>query len=150
MGRPFIFFLLLVTTCCAKFNHTINGIPLDSLEPSVQTDHRQFINEGSIYCELETFKMRYSRIHGPLALLIAFYGVSTNIVSIFTLTQMDPTNSPTNVILTIITFSNILVNLGYIPYALHSCIFKNRSLNEAGTFLWAHFVFHSITVSQVC
>lgn len=154
MGRFIIFLLLLVTMWCAKLN-CINGIPLDSLQPPTEesvwnvTDQRRFIDESSIYCELETFKTRYRRIHGPLALTIGIFGILSNIASIFTLTQMDPTISQTNAILAILNFSNILVNLSYIPYALHSYIFKDRPLNEADTYLWAHFVSHLVSVSQV-
>ena len=98
------------------------------------------------YCgeNIHNFNRVYStEIHGYLTLFICIIGSITNIVNIRILTQRTLRNA-TNIILSSLAFTDLLVMLEYIPYTLHMYL-TPKTRSDFYSFYWSSFVlFHAI------
>lgn len=78
----------------------------------------------------------YSPIHGYLSLVVCVFGVFSNIMTVVVLTRREMW-SPTNAILVGIAMANLMVNLDYIPFTIHTSIANSTLYTSYSTYAWA-------------
>lgn len=95
----------------------------------------------TLYCDLQTFSRSYQKVHGPLSLFVCFFGSIANILNIRVLTSREM-RGPTNLILTGLAVSDLLVMLEYIPFS-----YNNYIDVEKKTFC-SHFTYESAVFTK--
>lgn len=100
---------------------------------------------GSVYCNLQTFAESYEKLHGPISLVVCFFGSVANVINICVLTTREM-RSPTNLILTGLAAADLLVMLEYIPFVYNRYIdIDKRQYTPTFSYEWAVFTkFHAI------
>ncbi|KAJ8681200.1 hypothetical protein QAD02_016987 [Eretmocerus hayati] len=92
---------------------------------------------------LSVFHKHYKdHFHGWISLIVCLFGLISNGLNVVVLTRREM-RSPTNVILTGLAVTDMMLMTEYLPYAIHSYLYK-RPKQETFTYSWAVFVlFHS-------
>ena len=76
---------------------------------------------------INTFNLAYFPIHGYLAIIVATFGILSNIVNVFVLSRKSMA-TPINAILTALAVTDGLVMLLYVPFAWHQFILRKTSV----------------------
>lgn len=100
---------------------------------------------NSTYCNLKEFSKSYETIHGPLSFLVCVFGSIANILNICVLTTKEM-RWPTNLILTHLAITDLLVMLEYIPFTLHRYLNDDsKNFVDNYSYNWALFMkFHAL------
>lgn len=98
-------------------------------------------------CDLSSFHLHYSQMHGWFSLFVCIFGSIANILNILVLTRREM-RSPTNIILTGLAVADLLVMIDYIPYAFHLYLYR-RSRRDTFTYGWTIFVLLHSNFAQV-
>ena len=63
----------------------------------------------------------YTPVHGYLSVIVCIFGIFANIMTMIVMSQKEM-RSPTNFILACVAFSNLIVNMDYIPYVIRTSV----------------------------
>ncbi|CAL4088332.1 unnamed protein product, partial [Meganyctiphanes norvegica] len=143
-------------------NHLAYDAPSSAARLDLNPDLRDSNSEDPVsavenYCSTDDWvdmHQRYKAAHGAMSLIVCIIGSLANIINIVVLTRRSMV-SPTNGILTALALTDLLVMTEYIPYTMHSYIWKDRPLEDMFSWGWAifiifhaHFsnVFHTISI----
>ncbi|OWA50605.1 hypothetical protein BV898_15116 [Hypsibius exemplaris] len=112
-------------------------------EPPAHEEPRPF---GGDY--FHAFQTVYFPVHGYLAIVMCSFGIVANSISITVLTRRRMI-TPTNVILTALALSHLLLMTGYAPFAWHQYILKSNSRMIAPdawrSYSWISYIGFSIS-----
>ncbi|ERL84907.1 hypothetical protein D910_02330 [Dendroctonus ponderosae] len=106
-------------------------------------------NATTLYCDLNAFSQKYETIHGQLSFVVCILGSIANVLNICVLTTKEM-RWPTNMILTGLAISDLLVMLEYIPFTIHRYInIAGHKYIENYSYKWALFMIFHALFSQV-
>ncbi|XP_017773498.1 PREDICTED: sex peptide receptor-like [Nicrophorus vespilloides] len=102
------------------------------------------------YCNFTDFAKTYSGIHGYLSIIVCVFGTIMNILNICVLTTKEM-RWPTNLILTGLAVSDILVMLDYIPFAYYFYLNPEAKLTEGFfSYTWAIYTYFHALFTLIC
>ncbi|XP_065173271.1 G-protein coupled receptor dmsr-1-like [Atheta coriaria] len=102
------------------------------------------------YCNLTHFASTYKGLHGYLSVLVCIFGSVTNVFNICVLTTREM-RWPTNLILTGLAVTDLLVMLEYIPFLSHYYLAPNaKQMQSHYSYSWALFMIFHVMFTQIC
>ncbi|UYV73394.1 hypothetical protein LAZ67_10003027 [Cordylochernes scorpioides] len=98
---------------------------------------------------LADVKKCYMRFHGYLSVLVCIFGIFANVLNIIVLTRKEMISS-TNLILTGLAVTDMLVMSSYLPFAFHNYVRSDQEPHEKYSYSWALFTLFYAHFTVVC